>query len=212
MRNASLADPMAFADMTIHPVPSRYTVTAVNITVPRTLRVSEANKFYPLADIVWRGEPYGNRYEQVEAIFHDAATQSTANMLTGPAVTVDIEVTRFHCLTEKTRYTVGGVHSLRFDMTVRDAATGRIIDGPRKIVADVRASGGAQAIADDDRGRTQRVVVVERLTQVLTQELTSPTTGGATPADLMPLALMPEPEPVEVPMMMPVLVPMLSPS
>jgi hypothetical protein len=92
---------------------------------------------------------------------------------------VDIEVTRFHCLTEKTRYTVGGVHSLHFMLTVRDADTGVVIDGPRAVVADVKAAGGAQAIAEDDMGMTQRVVVVQRLSEVIHRELSTKITDPA---------------------------------
>lgn len=49
-----------------------------------------------------------------------------------------------------------------------------MIDGPRKVVADVKAAGGYKAIAEDDAGRTQRVVVVERLAQVIARELSAP--------------------------------------
>ena len=33
-----------------------YTIADVRVSVPRSLRVSEANVFYPMADIVWRGD------------------------------------------------------------------------------------------------------------------------------------------------------------
>lgn len=162
-----------------------YTVTGVTITVPSSLKVSEANTFYPMADIVWRGEPRGNRHQQVHAIFTEAAATATSGMASGPAVVVDLAVTRFHSVTEKTRYTVGGTHSLHFDLTVRDAATGLVIDGPRPVVADIKAAGGAQAVAEEQAGRTQRVVILERLTQVLRRELSRPV--GQLPAGAGPL-------------------------
>lgn len=173
------ADPAlaAAGNVVVLTVAPRYTVTEVRVSVPRTLRVSEANSFHPRADNVWRGEPAGDRYAQVAAIFNAAAASATANMVAGPEVIVELTVTRFHALTEKTRYTVGGVHSVRFDLTLRDAATGRVIDGPRPVDADVKASGGAQAIAEDQAGRTQRVVIEERLIQVITRELTAPPPG-----------------------------------
>jgi hypothetical protein len=153
---------------------AQYDVKAVNVVVPRNLRVSEANSFHPNVEIVWRGEPAGDRYQQVKAIFDQAMAQGTASMKSGPQVVVDIEVTRFHCLTEKTRFTVGGIHNMNFVMTVRDAATGAILQGPRLVVADIKASGGARAVAEDNAGRTQRVVVVERLTEVIRRELSAP--------------------------------------
>ncbi len=153
---------------------SQYDVQAINVVVPRTLRSSEANSFHPNVEIVWRGDPPGDRYEQVKAIFDTAMARGTAQMHTGPKVVVDIEITRFHCLTEKTRFTVGGVHNMRFMMTVRDVATGAILQGPRMINADTHGSGGARAIAEDAAGRTQKVVVTERLAEVIRRELSAP--------------------------------------
>ncbi|MDP4031494.1 MAG: hypothetical protein Q8P60_01340 [Pseudorhodobacter sp.] len=151
----------------------QYDVAEIRISVPETLKVSEANLFYPVADIVWRGDPRGDRYTQVKAIFDESVAEGTQGMTTGPRVIVEVEVLRFHALTEKTRYTVGGTHSLKFNLTLLDAATGLAIEGPRRVVADIRASGGAKAIAEDQAGRTQRVVIVEHLAQVIRQELSA---------------------------------------
>lgn len=153
---------------------AQYDVLAVNVTVPRSLKSSEANTFHPNTEIVWRGEPLGDRHAQVLTIFNEAMAAGTASMRHGPQVVVDIEVVRFHCLTEKTRFTIGGVHNMTFTMTVRDAATGAVLQGPRLVVADIKAAGGARAIAEDQAGRTQRVVVVERLTEVIRRELSAP--------------------------------------
>lgn len=155
---------------------AQYDVEELRVTVPQSLRVSEANMFYPVADIVWRGEPMGNRHQQITAMFEEAMARGTQSMTAGPKVIVEVEVTRFHSVTEKTRYTVGGTHSMRFDLTVRDALTGEVIDGPRAIVADTKAAGGAQAVAEEQMGRTQRVVVVERLANVIRSELSAPVT------------------------------------
>ncbi|MBL8561747.1 MAG: hypothetical protein JNN06_05650, partial [Gemmobacter sp.] len=151
-----------------------YDVQQVNVTVPQSLRVSEANVFYPIADIVWRGEPMANRHNQVRAIVSEGIGRGVAAMHNGRPVGVDVEVTRFHSLTEKTRYTFGGVHSVKFILTVRDLATGGVIDGPRAVVADVKGSGGAQAIAEEQMGRTMRVVITEHLAAVIARELSTP--------------------------------------
>lgn len=148
-----------------------YSVEEMRINVPRTLDVSEANLFYPIADIVWRGEPKGDRYSQVQQVFSDAFGFGTASMHSGPSVIVEVQVRRFHALTEKTRYTVGGVYSIRFDLTVRDAKTGAVLDGPRLVIADLKAAGGGRAVAEEQAGRTQRVVIVEHLSQVIRREL-----------------------------------------
>ena len=153
---------------------AQYDVQAVNVSVPRSLRASEANSFHPNADIVWRGDAAGDRHAQVAAIFNEAMARGTAVMHSGPKVVVDVEVVRFHCLTEKTRFTVGGVHSLHFMLTVRDAVSGAVLQGPRLVIADVKAAGGARAIAEDRAGLTQRVVVVQRLAEVIRRELSAP--------------------------------------
>jgi hypothetical protein len=148
-----------------------YTVREVRIEVPDDLRISEANSFYPIADIVWRGEPRGDRRAQVRGIFLDAFGFGTSGMAGGPGVVVEVTVRRFHALTERTRYSIGGVHAIRFDLTVRDAASGAVLDGPRTVVADLPASGGRRAIEEEAAGRTQRVVIVEHLAHVIRREL-----------------------------------------
>lgn len=152
----------------------RYAVAEVRVVVPRDLHVSEANLFYPVADIVWRGDPPGDRYQQVHAIVTEAAGYATGDMKDGRPVMIVAEVVRFHSLTEKTRYTVGGVHSLRYRLSVHDATTGEVIEPPRLIVADVRAAGGRRAIEEERQGRTQRVVVVSALAASLRTALTTP--------------------------------------
>ncbi len=166
-----------------------YNVQDFNVIVPSTLRASEANVFYPLADIVWRGEPLGNRHEQVRQIVGEALGTATDGMNNGRAAIVDVTVTRFHCLTEKTRYSVGGTHSMQFTLTVRDAATGQVIDGPRLVIADVKAAGGGRALAEEAAGRTQRVVVMERLVQVLRRELSGPVQAVVARADTGPAVI-----------------------
>lgn len=146
-------------------------VVDVTVTVPRTLRVSEAEVFYPIADIVWRGDPRGDRYAQIEAIYDTAVRSAIAPLTSGIPVVAEIEVRRFHCLTDKTRYTFGGVHALSFALTIRDAATGEILSGPRLVNADAKAHGGQRAIAEDAAGITQKAVVTGRLAEILRQEL-----------------------------------------
>ena len=65
-------------------------VNEVEIIVPQTLLVSEANRYYPKGDIVWRGEPFGDRRAQVKAIFEEGIGRGAA-ALQGPTP-VDLEV------------------------------------------------------------------------------------------------------------------------
>ena len=93
------------------------------------------------------GHPAPGSYAQFGAILLAAATDANTPMVQGRPVTITLTLTKFHALTEKTRYTVGGVHSMHFLMTVRDVETRAILQGPRLIVADVHGAGGARAMA-----------------------------------------------------------------
>jgi hypothetical protein len=155
------------------PVPS-FSVAQLNVVVPRSLEVSEANSFRPGGDIVWRGDPFGDRYEQIEAIFNAGMGQGVTELTGDRAVIVDIVVGRFHSVTERTRYTVGGVHSIRFDITVRDAETGEVIEPTRTVKADLEAYGGITAVRAEAAGQTQKVRVTEHLRRVIIYELTRP--------------------------------------
>lgn len=166
-----------------------YAVQDVVVTVPSDLRASEANVYYPLADIVWRGDASGNRHEQVRDIIRTAATQATAGMTTGPAAVVDITLNRFHSVTEKTRYSVGGVHSINYTLTVRDAQTGAVLDGPRVVIANAPAVGGVRALAEDQAGRTMKQVITERLIASLRAELTKPMLQLVTQAQTDPAVI-----------------------
>lgn len=147
-----------------------WNVIDVRVDVPSNLRVSEANVYYPLADIVWREDPFGDRYAQVQKIMDDGLTRGLTH-LNGPRpVYFDITMSRFHSLTEKTRYSVGGVHNMIFTLTVIDAATGLRLHGPVKIELDLKAYGGAQAFAAERRGHTQKVRILSHLTNTMRRQ------------------------------------------
>ncbi|KEJ87931.1 DUF6778 family protein [Sulfitobacter donghicola] len=149
-------------------------VAKVNVSVPTSLKVSEANRYYPNGDIVWREDPIGNRHAQVSKIVHDAMTAGVSTFQGPVPVLLDIEVVRFHALSEKARYTVGGDHHIVFKMVLRDAATGEFLSEPRQITTDLEAFGGQQAISAEARGLTQKVRISGHLAEVIRQEMTEP--------------------------------------
>ena len=144
------------------------------MTVPETLKVSEANSYYPGGDIVWREDPLGDRYAQVQAIFETAMQQGVSEMGEGNLpVYLDVQVSRFHALTEKARYTIGGVHALQFTYVLRNPETGEAYGEPKFVKADFKAFGGARAINAERNGITQKVRIVNQLAEVIRTELTS---------------------------------------
>lgn len=172
-RNESLGTPL------VGPTAVTFNVQDVRISVPDSLSVSEANVYYPSADIVWREDAYGERHQQVKAIFQEAIDRGVKNLNGTRAVSVEIEVVRFHSLTERARYTMGGVHSIKFKMNLRDVQTGAIIGKPRLVNADLKAYGGKRAVAAEHRGLTQKVRILAHLAGLIQHEVTSHQTGGA---------------------------------
>ncbi len=151
-----------------------YAVEEINVSVPDSLSVSEANGYLPSGDIVWRGDPPGDRREQVKAIFEDAFAKGTAKNPGDVPVILNVEVLRFHALTEKTRYTFGGVHSIRFALFIYSAENGMLLEEPREVQADLLGYGGSRAIAAEAKGQTQKVRITEHLAYVIDTELTDP--------------------------------------
>lgn len=149
-------------------------VTSVLVRVPRELKVSEANRYLPRGDIVWREDPLGDRYAQVQTIVQ-AAMERGVSGLDGPIpVVLDVRITRFHALTEKARYTTGGVHAISFEMAVKHPETGALLMPVRKVRADFRALGGQQALEAMARGETQKVRITNHLAAVIQRELSKP--------------------------------------
>ncbi len=176
-RNAPLLTPTAsFA------APS-FDIRDIRVSVPRSLKVSEANRYLPGGDIVWREDPLGDRYAQVQAIFEAGLGEGVRAMQPGhvPAV-LDVEVTRFHALTEKARYTTGGVHAVQFKMVLRHPETGAAYGEPQLVKADFKALGGQAAISAESRGITQKYRITKQLAKVIQAQLTEP--GGYRAANM----------------------------
>ncbi|WP_135504835.1 DUF6778 family protein [Roseovarius aestuariivivens] len=162
--------PLAAVD--IAPVELTYNVQDIRVSVPKSLKVSEANRYYPGGDIVWREDPLGDRHAQVKAIVENALRKGVETMKPGLVpVILDVEVTRFHALSEKTRYTIGGVHAIQFNMVLRNPETGVALGEPHFVKADFKGLGGQAAIAAEARGVTQKYRITQRLAQVIQAEL-----------------------------------------
>lgn len=163
-------------------LPPDVRIDSFTVNVPRSLKVNERNLYYPIGDIVWRGEPRGDRYAQVKAMF-EAGLRDAAPRVDGVRpVRLDVQVTRFHSLSEKARYTVGGVHDIDFRYRLVDVNTGLPL-GPSKMVnADLNGLGGQTAMEAEGRGETQKIRIIAHLSRVITEELTVP--GGHVTANL----------------------------
>ncbi|WP_296429850.1 DUF6778 family protein [Roseovarius sp. BRH_c41] len=168
-RNAPLEAPVLRA------APISLDVQQIRVTVPKSLKVSEANSYYPMGDIVWREDAPGDRHAQVKTIMEEALATGVAGLQPGTIpVVLDVEVTRFHALSEKARYTVGGMHTIHFAMTLRNPVTGEAYGAPKPVSVSFKAFGGSAAVAAEQRGITQKVRISERLASVIQTELGMP--------------------------------------
>lgn len=172
-RGLSSSGPLLSQDNAAISVPS-YRVSAVNVTVPSSLSVSEANSYKPSADIVWRGDPRGDRHQQVGKLVEEAISAGVAGLDGARAVVLDIQVTYFHALTERARYTVGGTHDIHFTLTVKDAATGLVLEPTRLIKTELNGLGSDDALAAEAQGQGQKVRITAHLKQLIRNELLTP--------------------------------------
>ncbi|MFZ1662886.1 MAG: DUF6778 family protein [Paracoccaceae bacterium] len=133
-------------------------VVKVDVTVPRTLSVSEEHTYEPKADIVWREDAKGDRYAQVQAIMEDAIKKGASGLHGPRAVTLAVTMSRFHAMTfeaESISFDVG-VHNIDFTAQVFDARTGEALTSPEFIDAAFPAMSGATMAQARAAGQSQR--------------------------------------------------------
>ncbi len=146
-------------------------IAKLRVSVPETLKVSEANQYLPRADIVWRGDPYGDRRAQVKEIISMAISQAAIGLEGVEPVLLDIRLERFHALSQKARATIGGWHTIIFDVDIRDVETGIELVDPFKVKINLKAYGGQKAIDAEMRGQTQKLRISHEITRVMRQYL-----------------------------------------
>lgn len=166
LESAQLAAPSAIV--------SDINIAKITVDVPKALSVSEKNSYYPKGDIVWRGDVFGDRHEQVKAILTQSAQNAATNLQGSRPVHLHIQATRFHGVSEKARYNTGGVHNINFFVTLFDPVSGATLRPAREVISNLDALRGDDAIRADGRGDTQKHRVTAFLTQVIQAELTQP--------------------------------------
>ena len=144
-------------------------IVGVYVDVPQALTVSEEDRFAPSADIVWRGEPFGDRRVQVQRILEDGIKAAAGTVSGKRKVQIAVRVRSFHAVTERARAIApSAVHNISFVIQVFDAKTRQPITQAEVITADLAAYTGSAAIEADRLGQTQRVRIVDHLSKVLT--------------------------------------------
>ncbi|EPX81295.1 DUF6778 family protein [Litoreibacter arenae] len=167
--SGNAADPVSAVPAELTALSAQWRLSDVRVNVSEDLSVSEANLYYPVADIVWREDPFGDRRAQVAKIVDDGMTAGLTHLKGPQRVFFDVNLHRFHSLSEKARYSIGGVHNIIYTLTVVDAATGAALHSPIKMEIDLKAYGGDEALAAERKGLTQKVRIQSHLASVMRQ-------------------------------------------
>jgi hypothetical protein len=152
----------------IAPETSRdWRVTDVRAIAHDSRSVSEDNILVPSADIVWHGEPPGDRRAQVAAIVAEGVREA-AEPLDGPRpVEIHVAVDRFHGVTPVAiNRSPGGVHDIIFRAAVVDRDTREVLVEPVRIDAALVAYTQRAAILSRMNGETERRRIVDHVADV----------------------------------------------
>lgn len=144
---------------------SNWRVSDVRVVIPETLRVSRhPNTRKPSQEIVWWGEPNGDRKKQVARIMETSVRRGAAGLKGRHGVIIEVQVAMFHALTPKARANkLAGRHDLQYFLTVRDAANGSILAKSGLVDSSINAYQGEDATAAVKRGETQKVRITRRI-------------------------------------------------
>lgn len=139
----------------------------IQVAVPDSLTVSNNNSYAPNADIVWHGEPFGNRRAQVARILREGVELGARPMRGSRPVTLKATLRHFHAVTPAAvARAPAAVHNIAFNFEVLDANSDRPLTEPMYIQADLEANVGAAAVAAAIEGRGQRTRIVQHIARV----------------------------------------------
>ncbi len=148
---------------------ANWRLAGVQVTVPRTLKVSEEKTYLPTADIVWREDPLGDRYDQVGKIIEAAVRRGAEGLAGARPVIIAVTVTRFHALTfeAEQRFENAGVHNIKFTATVVDAQTGEVLVPPTPIRAELPALSGKAMREARRKGQSQKSMITAHVAKTV---------------------------------------------
>lgn len=155
------------------PLNPSYRVVEVKVEVPASLTTSEDNGIKPRSDILWHEDPLGDRHGQVDAIMTAALEEGVRGLSGERAVVLEATMTRFHALTKRTRYSIGGEHEVWMYIAIRDAKTGELLE-PARLVGFDESISPEEALANEARGINQRIEITGLVKDMIRYELTRP--------------------------------------
>lgn len=145
-------------------VAQSWRVANVTVALPADLTTTEDNSYAPNADIVWHGEPFGDRKAQVAAIVQNGIALGARGLRGRQRVNFEVVLLEFHALTPQARSNApSAVHNISYTIQVVDARTGEPLTEPELVRADLPAHTGAAAFDAIQRGDTQKVRITNHL-------------------------------------------------
>ena len=152
--------------------PGAWALQSVQVDIPESMKVNtNGDVRYPdSSELVWWGDPPGDRKAQVAALLEDAVRAGALDALTGQrGVTFKVNVNQFHAMTPRARATdlQLGVHEMQFDFSVVDAQSGEVLASEPGVNADLRAFSGSQALLAEQAGQGQKIRIQTRVAQVV---------------------------------------------
>ena len=130
--------------------------------------VSDDNVLIPVADIVWHGEPAGDRKAQVAAIVAEGTRAAAAPLSRGRPVEIHIAVDRFHGVTPVAiNRSPAAVHDIVFRIAVVDGRTREVLVPPERVTASLVAHTQTNAILSRLEGQTERQRIVDHVAEVV---------------------------------------------
>ncbi len=143
-------------------------VNHVAIVVPDSLTVSDQNSLAPNADIVWHGEPTGDRKAQVKEIMEAGIEAGVDKLNGGRPVQLNVVLQEFHAVTPAAvARSPSAVHNITFQLWVVDSRSGDTIVEPQIVKADLEAFVGAAAFTAILQGQDQRTRIEAHLARVI---------------------------------------------
>lgn len=164
----------SFSEEVSADVSTNWHVHDVQVIVPDSLTTSEVNILRPDVDVVWHGDPQGDRLQQVGDILHDALEVAAESLIPENyhrPVVIEATLIQFHSLTPRARALVGGIHKVKFSIQVVDQKTGEVLAGPTVISADEFAFGNWKAVRSDAEGQTMKIRISNRIVEVVSDWL-----------------------------------------
>ncbi len=148
-------------------ISQNWRVVSVDVVVPETLSISNANNLAPDADIVWHGDPEGDRREQVAQVLEAGILRGSSSLRGGVPVHIVVILEQFHALSPRARRIApSAVHNIRYTIRVFDNRNGGSLTAPVVVDADIEAFVGAQATAANAAGQTQKVRIINHIAAV----------------------------------------------